>query len=95
MPITNNYAAQSGLVQMTDVLSRSFFLGLQITSPFIIYSIGINVLFGIANKLTPQIPVYFISLPFVIMGGLFILYFILSDLLALFITGFTHWLQTG
>lgn len=95
MPITNNYAAQSGLVQMTNVLSRAFFLGLQITSPFIIFSISINVLFGIANKLTPQIPVYFISLPFVIMGGLFILYFILSDLLGLFITGFTHWLRTG
>jgi flagellar biosynthesis protein FliR len=95
LPITTSYAAQPGLALMTDVLSRAFFLGLQIASPFIIYSIGINVLFGIANKLTPQIAVYFISLPFVIMGGLLVLYFIVAELLGLFMTGFAHWLQTG
>lgn len=95
LPITTAYATQPGLVQMVDVLSRAFFLGLQISSPFIIYSIGINVLFGIANKLTPQIAVYFVSLPFVIMGGLLVLYFVVSELLDLFITGFARWLQTG
>lgn len=95
MPITDSFAAQSGLAQLTNVLANAFFLGLQIGSPFIIFSIGINVLFGIANKLTPQIAVYFISLPFVIMGGLFVLYFVIAELLGLFMTGFAHWLQTG
>ena len=32
--------------------------------PFIVYTLIINLMVGIANKLTPQIPVYFISVPF-------------------------------
>jgi flagellar biosynthesis protein FliR len=95
MPVTASYSTQLGLVQMTDVLARAFLLGLQISSPFIIYSIGINILFGIANKLTPQIAVYFVSLPFVVMGGLIVLYFVIAEFLNLFILGFAHWLKTG
>ena len=38
--------------------------------PFIVYALIINLMVGIANKLTPQIPVYFISVPVVLAGGL-------------------------
>jgi flagellar biosynthesis protein FliR len=95
MPLTTDYAAQSGLTQLADTVSRAFLLGLQISAPFIIYSLGINLLFGIANKLTPQITVYFISLPFIVAGGLIVLYFVIGEFLGLFITGFSNWLTTG
>jgi flagellar biosynthetic protein FliR len=52
-------------------------------------------MFGVANKLTPQIPVYFISLPFVIAGGMFLLYFTIGEFLRLFISSFSDWLATG
>jgi flagellar biosynthetic protein FliR len=49
-------------------------------------------MFGILGKLTPQIPVYFISIPFVLAGGGLILAFTASELLQLFMTGFADWL---
>jgi flagellar biosynthetic protein FliR len=95
MPINGNLSTQFNLVQVTDVLSRAFVLALQIGGPFIVYSISINALFGIANKLIPQIGIYFISLPFVVTGGLVIMYFVLGDFLKLFMADFTNWLSTG
>jgi flagellar biosynthesis protein FliR len=95
LPVTGGYATQFGLVQLSNALSDAFVLALQISAPFIVYSIAINLLFGIMNKLTPQIAVYFISLPFVVFGGLFLLYFTVGELLKIFINGFGHWLITG
>ena len=63
-------------------------MALRVGAPFIVYSIVVNVAIGIINKLTPQIPVYFISLPFVIAGGLFILYFAVATMLSLIVDGF-------
>ena len=54
----------------------------------------INLAVGLINKLTPQIPVYFISLPFVIAGGLLIAYFSAEDSLRLFMMGFERWVTT-
>ena len=50
---------------------------------------------GIANKLTPQIPVYFISLPVVLAGGFILLYFTIGESLRLFMMGFMGWLARG
>ena len=44
-------------------LSEAFVLTLRITSPFIVYSVIVNLAVGLINKLTPAIPVYFISCP--------------------------------
>ena len=51
-----------------------------------------NFSFGLVNKMTPQIPVYFISLPFLIAGGLFLTYSILIQMLPTFLKGFSDWL---
>ncbi len=95
MPVAEGYSAQFGLIQFTDALSDAFMLAIQISAPFIIYSVAINVLFGIINKLTPQIAVYFVSLPFVVLGGLFVLYFTLGELLTIFTKSFGKWLING
>jgi flagellar biosynthetic protein FliR len=95
VPVTEAFAAGFGMAQLADVLSDAFILALQISSPFVVYSLIVNLMFGIANKLTPQIPVYFISLPFVIAGGLFVLYFTIGEFLRLFMSGFMRWLATG
>jgi len=92
LPVTTAFAARFGVDQLTDALSGAFLLALQISAPFVVYSLIVNFMFGIANKLTPQIAVYFISLPFVVAGGLFVLYFTISEFLRLFITGFATWL---
>ena len=95
MPITEPFAAEFGLARLADAFSSTFILALQISSPFIVYALIINLMVGIANKLMPQIPVYFISMPFVLAGGLLLLYFTIGESLRLFMAGFIGWLATG
>lgn len=95
LPPEGGFDSQFGLIQMADRLSESFFLTLRISSPFIIYSVVVNLAVGIANKLTPQIPVYFVALPFILIGGIFLFYFTIDELLRLFTAGFAGWLTKG
>jgi flagellar biosynthesis protein FliR len=95
LPINEPMAPELGLARVADALSSTFLLALQITSPFIVYALIINLMVGIANKLVPQIPVYFISMPFVLAGGLLLLYFTIGEALRLFIAAFIGWLANG
>ena len=95
MPIAELFGAQFALTEVVDGLADSFLIALRISSPFIIYAVIVNFAIGVANKLTPQIPIYFISLPFVLAGGLLLLYFIGPEMLQLFIGGFASWLARG
>ena len=83
------------LQRLERALIESFVLALQISAPFVIYSLAVNMLFGLANKMTPQIPVYFISLPFVIAGGLLLSYWTLHEAIPLFMDAFGTWLKRG
>lgn len=85
-------SSESQLSQLADNLSQAFFLALRVASPFVIYGTLVNFAIGIANKLTPTIPVYFISLPFVLFGGLFLLYLTSGELLLQFTLAFASWL---
>lgn len=79
---------RSALTDVVDTLAESFLVMLQFASPFIAYGIIVNLAIGFLNKLTPQIPIYFISLPFVLLGGLLLLYLGVGTLLTLFGAGF-------
>ena len=95
LPVNEPVAAELGLARLADAFSSTFVLALQISSPFIVYALIINLMVGIANKLVPQIPVYFIAMPFVLAGGLLLLYFTIGEALRLFIAGFIAWLASG
>ena len=88
MPIGAGFNPQGALITLTDTLSQTFMIMLRLASPFILYGLVFNVSVGLINKLAPQIPIYFISLPFIIMGGLFLIYFGISSLLEIFAAGF-------
>jgi flagellar biosynthetic protein FliR len=79
---------RTALADITDTLSEAFFVMIRLGSPFVAYAILVNLTIGFVNKLTPQIPVYFISLPFVIAGGLILVYLGAGTLLELFADGF-------
>ncbi|MBE1208060.1 flagellar biosynthetic protein FliR [Aminobacter carboxidus] len=87
-PVNMFFNPQAALVDVTDTLSESFMVVLRLGSPFVAYAILINLTIGFVNKLTPQIPVYFISLPFVVAGGLMLVYFGIATMLSLFADGF-------
>lgn len=78
------------VVRLRDGLSDAFFTVLRLAAPFIIFTISVNLLSGVINKLTPQIPVYFILTPFLIAGGLALLYWLGDDIVALFMTALTQ-----
>jgi flagellar biosynthesis protein FliR len=79
------------LAQLLNRLSEAFVLTLRITSPFVVYSVIVNLAIGLINKLTPSIPVYFISVPFVMFGGFLLLYLTSDELLTQFMIGVSSW----
>jgi flagellar biosynthetic protein FliR len=69
------------LRNVTTTLSAGFIVGAQISAPFVVYAIIINAMFGILGRLVPQLPSYFVSVPFVALGGLALLLLVLGQLL--------------
>jgi len=63
IPPGPTFGARVALVDIADQAERAFLVALRIGSPFIVYSIIVNFALGVANKLTPQIPVFFIGVP--------------------------------
>ena len=61
---------------------------LRLSSPFLIYGMIFNVSIGFINKLAPQIPVYFISTPYLLLGGLFLIYFSIAAMVSQFAQSF-------
>ncbi len=83
------------LVNILGVLASASLLSLQVCSPFLVFAITLNFVFGILNKLAPQIPVYFVSGPFIVGGGLMLLYFLSDDIFFIFMSQFSNWLASG
>jgi flagellar biosynthetic protein FliR len=79
---------QKALVTLVDTLAATFTIMLRLASPFILFNVLFNVAIGFINKLAPIVPVYFISTPYMVMGGLLLFYFGISSLLQLFADGF-------
>jgi len=95
LPISEPLGGDFSLAKLVDALTSAFIVALQISSPFIVYALIVNLMVGLANKLVPQIPVYFIATPFILAGGFLILYFTLGESLRMFMMGFMGWLARG
>lgn len=87
-PLSSYFNTHGALLDVTETLAQSFYLTLRLASPFIAYAILVNLGIGFINKLAPQIPVFFVSLPFVVVGTLALMYFGITMMLSLFIDGF-------
>jgi len=61
---------------------------LRLASPFVLYGLMFQISIGFINKLAPQIPIYFISTPYLLMGGLFMLYLTIAALVSQFSNSF-------
>lgn len=95
LPAIGRFDAQFGLVEIADCLAAAFSLSLRISSPFIAYALIVNLAVGLAGRLIPQIPIYFVTVPAVLGGGLFLLYATCAPYLEMFVSGFSAWLSTG
>ena len=57
------------LVEITDVLTGASLMALRLAGPFLVLSILVNFAFGLANKMTPMIQIYFAAMPVLILLG--------------------------
>lgn len=87
-PVNVLFDPRSALTDLADTIAESFLVILRLGSPFIAYAILVNLATGFINKLSPQVPVYFISMPFVIAGALVLMYFSFPTMVSLFAHGF-------
>jgi flagellar biosynthesis protein FliR len=88
IPVDALFNPQLALINLADTLSEAFFIMIRLGSPFIAYAILVNLAIGLINKLTPQIPIYFVALPFVIAGALLMMYFAIGPMLSFMADGF-------
>ena len=84
LPPGRSYDLAPSLSKVVATLASSFLTTLQVSAPLIVFSITINLMLGLLNKMIPQIPAYYISTPFLLLGGLCILYFLTGTVLLSF-----------
>jgi flagellar biosynthesis protein FliR len=84
LPIGGAFESRRALVTLTNTLTSTFMIMLRLASPFVVYGLIFNVTIGFINKLAPQLPIYFISQPFIVFGGLILLYFGIATMVRLF-----------
>ena len=79
---------QKALVSLTDTLTATFYVMLRLASPFILFNVLFNLAVGFINKLAPIVPVYFISAPYMVMGGMILFYLGVAAMLSLYADAF-------
>jgi flagellar biosynthetic protein FliR len=72
------------LARITDLLSTGFLMGLRLAAPFVIYCLLVNAMFALAGKVVPQIQSYFLSTPFLVLGGLAMFYLVGAEVMRVF-----------
>lgn len=95
MPVDQPITARFALMAYGDQIAAVFAIVLRISSPFIIYSMLINLAMGLVNKLTPTLPVYFVLTPVVMAGGMILLMLTYQEFMTAFISAFGDWLVSG
>ena len=95
LPITGGFVPQFVLGQLTGKTNEAFLLGLRIGSPFLIFSLVINVALGFISRLVPGIQSFFLAAPFLLLGGLLLLSLIIRPMLMIFLEHFSHFLVSG
>lgn len=95
LPFGAAFDARRSLSEIAGVLGQSFLAAVRVASPFFLYSVIVNFAFALINRVTPQIAIFFIAPPFVVAGGLGLLYLAIRGQIAQFMAAFSGWLGSG
>ena len=88
IPFGGQLQMRATLISFTDTLQSTTYIMLRLASPFLLYGLLFQITVGFVNKLAPQIPVYFVSTPYLLMGGLFMLYLGIARMISQFADAF-------
>ncbi len=95
LPVSDGFVPRFALDQLVSKTGEAFLLALRIGSPFLIFSLVVNVAMGLLGRLVPGIQTYFLSTPFLLVGGLILLAFVIKPMMLLFIDAFGRFLVAG
>lgn len=95
IPVSDGMRADGILREYMKVLSQAFLLALRISSPFLLFGFIVNLAFGFLNRMSPSIPVYFVSTPLLIGLGIYWFYVMADDFFTAFASAFGAWLLSG
>lgn len=86
------FPARFSMSEIADALSGASLLALRLSGPFIVLSIVVNFAFGLANKMTPMIQIYFAAMPVLIGLGFLLMMVLAKPFLQGFILGLNEFL---
>ena len=92
MPLKSAIAPELALGKIAETLSFGFSVAFRLAAPFLAFGFVSNFAFALVNKIAPQIAIYFVAAPFVLIGGLVLLSITWNDIATQFIASFTDWL---
>lgn len=95
IPMGADFDPGYSLRQVVGTLAESFRVALRICSPFFLYAVTVNLAMSLINRLTPQVAIFYVATPFIVAGGLLLLYFTARPMLTEFIAAFAAWLSAG
>lgn len=78
--------------QIVRAASRSFYVGTMIAAPFFVMGVVLNVGFGLANRMMPTLPVFFVAAPLLMLSGIFVLVVSSPVLIRTWLTEFSEWI---
>jgi flagellar biosynthetic protein FliR len=79
--------------QILRVASASLYIGTAIAAPFFVMRVILNLGMGLANRMMPQLPVFFVAASLLIGAGLLILAIALPAMLDYFLVRFQEWIM--
>jgi flagellar biosynthetic protein FliR len=95
IPMGADFDPGYSLRQVAGMLAESFRVALRVMSPFFLYAITVNLAMSLINRLTPQIAIFYVATPFIVAGGLLLLYFTARPMFGEFMAAFAAWLSAG
>lgn len=92
LPIGTGTDMRFAVAKLVDTLSVGSSVAFRLAAPFIFFGLVSNFGFALANKLIPQVAIYFVAAPVVVFCGLSLLSKLWADIATLFLDAFGDWL---
>lgn len=84
----------SGFVELTlRIVAGSFALGVELSAPFLVFSLVFYAGLGVVTKLMPQFQIFFVSLPLSILGAFGLLLMLAGLMMEIFLDRFAQALR--
>jgi flagellar biosynthetic protein FliR len=78
---------------MARQISDTFFLGVQLSTPFIVVSLAYYMGLGVLTRLSPQIPIFFVAMPLQIILSTVILSLAIGGMMTVYLRNFRDSIQ--